>query len=35
MRDLVARVRARFVPIEAEYFYNVNRPSDLASATST
>lgn len=32
MRDLVASIAARLVPIEPEYFYNVNRPSDLAGA---
>ena len=35
MHDLVARLSARFVPIAAEYFYNVNRPGDLAGAAST
>jgi molybdopterin-guanine dinucleotide biosynthesis protein A len=32
MHELVGRVAARFVPIEAKYFYNVNRPSDVAGA---
>ena len=32
MHELVERLAARFVPIEAEHFYNVNRPSDLAGA---
>jgi molybdopterin-guanine dinucleotide biosynthesis protein A len=30
MRDLVDAIAARFVPVEREYFYNVNRPGDLA-----
>jgi molybdopterin-guanine dinucleotide biosynthesis protein A len=34
MRDLVDAVAARFVPIEAEHFLNVNRPSDLADAAA-
>ena len=29
MRELVARVAARFVPLETIYFYNVNRDADL------
>lgn len=29
VRDLVARLRARFVTCEREYFHNVNRPEDL------
>ncbi|HVR47575.1 MAG TPA: molybdenum cofactor guanylyltransferase [Candidatus Binatia bacterium] len=33
MHDLVACIAARLVPIEPEYFCNVNRPSDLAGAT--
>ncbi len=32
MHDLVERVAARFVRIEANYFHNVNRPSDVAGA---
>ncbi|HEY6327420.1 MAG TPA: molybdenum cofactor guanylyltransferase [Candidatus Cybelea sp.] len=34
MHDLVGAVAARFVPIESEYFYNVNRPGDLAGAAA-
>jgi molybdopterin-guanine dinucleotide biosynthesis protein A len=34
MHDLVGALATRFVPIEAEYFYNVNRPSDLAGAAA-
>jgi molybdopterin-guanine dinucleotide biosynthesis protein A len=34
MHELVGALAARFVPIEAEYFYNVNRPSDLAGAAA-
>jgi molybdopterin-guanine dinucleotide biosynthesis protein A len=29
MRELVARVAARFVPLDKFYFYNVNREADL------
>ena len=29
VRDLVARLRTRFVPCEGAYFHNVNRPEDL------
>jgi molybdopterin-guanine dinucleotide biosynthesis protein A len=29
MRDLVARLAARFVACDAKYFHNVNRPEDL------
>jgi len=29
VRDLVARLRARFLPCARDYFYNVNRPEDL------
>lgn len=29
VRDLVAQLRARFVPCTSEYFHNVNRPEDL------
>ncbi len=35
MHDLVARLAARFVPIAAELFYNVNRPSDLAGTAAS
>ena len=34
MHDLVARVAARFIPLPAEHFYNVNCPSDLAGAAA-
>jgi len=29
VRDLVARLRARFVECPGDYFHNVNRPEDL------
>jgi molybdopterin-guanine dinucleotide biosynthesis protein A len=29
VRDLVGRLRARFLPCARDYFYNVNRPEDL------
>lgn len=29
VRDLIARLRARFVTCESDYFHNVNRPEDL------
>jgi molybdopterin-guanine dinucleotide biosynthesis protein A len=29
VRDLVARLRTRFLRCEAAYFHNVNRPEDL------
>lgn len=29
VRDLIARLRVRFVPCRSEYFHNVNRPEDL------
>ena len=29
MRELVARIAARFVPLDKFYFYNVNREADL------
>ncbi|MBV8345266.1 MAG: molybdenum cofactor guanylyltransferase [Candidatus Eremiobacteraeota bacterium] len=34
MRELVERLATRFVAVEAGYFYNVNRPSDLAGAAA-
>jgi molybdenum cofactor guanylyltransferase len=30
MRDLIERLNARFLPMDAKHFHNVNRPSDLA-----
>jgi molybdopterin-guanine dinucleotide biosynthesis protein A len=30
MRDLIGRLAARFVPLDAAYFHNVNSPADLA-----
>lgn len=29
VRDLIARLRARFLPCPSAYFHNVNRPEDL------
>jgi molybdopterin-guanine dinucleotide biosynthesis protein A len=29
MRDVIARLAARFVPLDAGYFYNVNRMADV------
>jgi molybdopterin-guanine dinucleotide biosynthesis protein A len=34
MRQLVARLATRFVPFDARYFYNVNRPEDVAGITA-
>jgi molybdopterin-guanine dinucleotide biosynthesis protein A len=34
MHDLIERIAARFVPFDAEYFYNVNRPADVPGAAS-
>jgi molybdenum cofactor guanylyltransferase len=34
MHELVERVAVRFVPIEAAFFHNVNRPSDVAGAVA-
>jgi molybdopterin-guanine dinucleotide biosynthesis protein A len=35
MHDLVTRLAARYVPMEAAFFYNVNEPADLAAVSQT
>jgi molybdopterin-guanine dinucleotide biosynthesis protein A len=34
MHELVERLTTRLVPCDARYFYNINRPHDLAGVAS-